>query len=309
MKVAVVGAAGGIGQTLSLTLTNHLPSHAELALYDISPVTPGIATDLNHIPSPIKVTGFGGNDPTPALEGADVVVISAGLPRKPGMTRADLFLKNAEILSHIAERIAHSCPKALVATITNPVNSIVPVVRKVLAQHGVYDPARVFGVTTLDVMRSQTFVGDARNIDPSTLRNLRVIGGHSGNTILPLLSQLNLDFSADECETLTNRIRNAGTEVVEAKAGGGSATLSMGQAAGQFCLSLVDGLAGKGGAEVCSYVDDGGQYAGYFALPVVLGPNGIAEIKPIGPMSDYEQEQFEQLLPTLKDDIAQSDKL
>ncbi|MCE1796247.1 malate dehydrogenase, partial [Enterobacter hormaechei] len=83
MKVAVLGAAGGIGQALALLLKTQLPSGSELSLYDIAPVTPGVAADLSHIPTAVNVTGFAGEDATPALVGADVVLISAGVARKP----------------------------------------------------------------------------------------------------------------------------------------------------------------------------------------------------------------------------------
>lgn len=72
MKVAVIGAAGGIGQALALLLKNRLPAGSDLALYDIAPVTPGVAADLSHIPTPVTIKGYAGEDPTPALEGADV---------------------------------------------------------------------------------------------------------------------------------------------------------------------------------------------------------------------------------------------
>ena len=91
MKVAVLGAAGGIGQALALLLKTQLPNGTELSLYDIAPVTPGVAADLSHIPTAVKVSGFAGEDPSPALVNADIVLISAGVARKPGMDRSDLF--------------------------------------------------------------------------------------------------------------------------------------------------------------------------------------------------------------------------
>ncbi|KAJ1547273.1 malate DEHYDROGENASE, NAD-dependent, partial [Cladochytrium tenue] len=96
VKVAVLGAAGGIGQPLSLLLkANPLVSH--LSLYDIVN-TPGVAADLSHINTPSKVTGHKGPEQlAEALTGASIVVIPAGVPRKPGMTRDDLFNINAGI--------------------------------------------------------------------------------------------------------------------------------------------------------------------------------------------------------------------
>lgn len=307
MKVAVLGAAGGIGQALSLMLKNRLPAHSHLALYDIAPMTPGVAADLSHIPTYVDIVGFAGDDPSPALVDADVVMISAGVARKPGMDRADLFHINANIIRGITEKIARVCPNACIGIITNPVNSMVPVAKAVLEENGVYQPSRLFGVTTLDVTRAKTFVGQLKGVDPTALR-IKVIGGHSGVTILPVLSQLGIDFTEGEVEHLTDRIRNAGTEVVEAKAGAGSATLSMGQAAGAFCLKLVDALLGKPGVDLCAYVDDGGQYAGFFALPIELGTSGIKKILPIGQLSEYEQTQMDNMLDILRQEIAQAEQ-
>lgn len=113
MKVAVLGAAGGIGQALALLLKTQLPSGSELSLYDIAPVTPGVAVDLSHIPTDVKIKGFSGEDATPALEGADVVLISAGVARKPGMDRSDLFNVNAGIVKKPGAADCQNLPTGL----------------------------------------------------------------------------------------------------------------------------------------------------------------------------------------------------
>ncbi|HGJ5859800.1 MAG TPA: malate dehydrogenase [Arsenophonus nasoniae] len=303
MKLAILGAAGGIGQALALLLKNQLPSGSELSLYDIAPVTPGVAKDLSHIPTDVKVIGFAGEDPTPALDGADVVLISAGVARKPGMDRSDLFNINAGIVRNLIEKVAHSCPKALIGIITNPVNTTVPIAAEVLKKAGVYDRNRLFGVTTLDIIRSNTFVAELKGKKPQEIE-VTVIGGHSGVTILPLLSQIpTVNFTEQEAEELTKRIQNAGTEVVEAKAGGGSATLSMGQAAARFGLSLIQALNGKENIIECAYVESDGEYARFFAQPIRLGKNGIEERLPINIMNTHEKNKLENMLETLNKDI------
>ncbi|QIR07009.1 malate dehydrogenase [Salinivibrio costicola] len=303
MKVAVIGAAGGIGQALALLLKNNLPAGSDLALYDIAPVTPGVAVDLSHIPTPVSIKGYSGEDPTPALEGADVVLISAGVARKPGMDRSDLFNVNAGIVKSLAEKIADVCPKACVGIITNPVNTTVAIAADVLKAKGVYDKNKLFGVTTLDVIRSETFIGELKGMDPREV-SIPVIGGHSGVTILPLLSQVKgVSFTDEEVAALTPRIQNAGTEVVEAKAGGGSATLSMGQAACRFGLSLVRALQGESNVVECAYVEGDGQHARFFAQPVRLGKNGVEEILSIGELSAFEQKAMDDMLDTLRKDI------
>mgnify|MGYP002130727926 CR=1 FL=1 len=81
MKVAILGAAGGIGQSLSLLLKTHLPPGFTLSLYDIAPMIPGVAVDLSHIPTDVLVKGFSGEVPTPALEGADVATLRETLDK------------------------------------------------------------------------------------------------------------------------------------------------------------------------------------------------------------------------------------
>ncbi|MDP8078580.1 malate dehydrogenase [Phocoenobacter skyensis] len=310
MKITVLGAAGGIGQALALLLKLQLPEGSELALYDIAPVTPGVAVDISHIPTAVKVKGFCGEDPTEALQGANVVLISAGVARKPGMDRADLFNINAGIIRNLAEHVAKTCPTACVGIITNPVNTTVAIAAEVLKKAGVYDKRKLFGVTELDVIRSETFIAELKNRDVDTVK-VPVIGGHSGVTILPLLSQATtleekISFTSEEVEQLTKRIQNAGTEVVEAKAGGGSATLSMAQAATRFALSLVKGLSGQSTLDY-AYVEGDGEYARFFAQPVCLGRDGVEELLPIGNLSEFEKAALDSMLDTLNGDIKKGE--
>ena len=229
--MAVLGAAGGIGQSLSLLLKMN-PLITSLSLYDLRG-TAGVAADLSHTNTACSVEGFEGPENlAAALTGCDLVIIPAGVPRKPGMSRDDLFSINAGIVKDLCVAVSENCPDALVNIISNPVNSTVPIAAEVFKAAGTYDPKKVFGVTTLDVVRSNTFVAEAQGLDVNDV-DVPVVGGHAGITILPLLSQAypSVEFSADELEKLTVRIQNAGTEVVEAKAGAGSATLSMAYAA------------------------------------------------------------------------------
>ena len=303
MKVAVLGAAGGIGQALSLLLKTQLPAGSELSLYDVAPVVPGVAVDLSHIPTDVKVAGFGADDLGKALTGCDIVLIPAGVPRKPGMDRSDLFNINAGIVKNLIEACADNCPSACIGIITNPVNTTVAIAAETLKAKGVYDKNKLFGVTTLDVIRSETFIAELKGMSTADV-HVPVIGGHSGTTILPLLSQVKgVTFTDEEIAALTPRIQNAGTEVVEAKAGGGSATLSMGQAAARFCLSLVSAMQGKEVVEYTYVQVDGSKDAAFFAHPVRLGKNGVEEILPYGELSAFEQKAKEDMLDGLRNDI------
>lgn len=302
--VAVLGAAGGIGQPLSLLLMQN-PNVAELRLYDVVN-TPGVAADLSHMDTGVRVRSFVKQESlSDALRGCHLVVIPAGVPRKPGMTRDDLFNINAGIVRSLCEAIAHACPHAWVNIISNPVNSTVPIAHEVFRSRGVDNAARVFGVTTLDVVRANTFFAEAIRADPNQVA-VPVIGGHAGKTILPLFSQARPSpwgLAPADLEALTVRTQNAGTEVVEAKAGAGSATLSMAYAAARFAGSCLRAMAGEPGVTECAFVKSGlAPPLPFFASPLRLGPAGVSEFLPLGKLSDYERRSLEDM----KEELAQS---
>lgn len=240
----------------------------------------------------------------PSISDADVVIIPAGVPRKPGMTRDDLFNTNASIVRDLAAACAKACPKALIGIISNPVNSTVPIACETLAKAGVLDPKRIFGVSTLDVVRSNAFIGEAAGVDPQQV-HIPVIGGHSGVTIMPLFSQCKpaVNFSADKIKALTERIQEAGTEVVKAKAGAGSATLSMAYAGARFAISLIRAMRGEQNIIECAYVRSDITEAKYFATPLVLGKNGIEKNLGLGKLNAFEQELLAKAIPELKKNI------
>lgn len=267
--------------------------------------TPGVAADLSHIPTGVKVTGHVGEDQlAAALQGVNVAVIPAGVPRKPGMTRDDLFNTNATIVYKLASALAKHAPEAHVLIISNPVNSTVPIVVETFKKHGITNTKRIFGVTTLDVLRANTFIAEAKGLDPAKT-DVTVIGGHAGTTILPLFSQLSgVKLSAEETDKLTTRVQFGGDEVVKAKAGTGSATLSMAVAAYRFTHSLIRGIHGEKVTE-CAYVPNSTVAPGvsYFASRVELGAEGAVKIHGIGQLSAFEQQKYKEMLPELQKNI------
>jgi len=304
-KVSVLGAAGGIGQPLSLLLKLN-PKVSELSCYDVAPVTPGVAADLSHCSTNSKCVGYTGDDLKKSLDGCQVVVIPAGVPRKPGMTRDDLFNTNAGIVKNLVDAAAQACPKACLLIISNPVNSTVPIASEVLKARGVYDPKKLFGVTTLDVVRANTFIGELGNVDPTKMR-VPVIGGHAGTTIVPLLSQAEpqVKMTDEVRDAVTNRIMFGGDEVVKAKAGGGSATLSMAYAGALFADCVMRALDGEKGVKECTFVESTVTDAKFFSSPVTLGKDGVDTIHDYGTVNDYEKKLVADMLPDL---IAQADK-
>lgn len=304
--VAVLGAAGGIGQPLAAFVKAN-PRVSELRLYDVAPVVRGVGVDVSHINTRAKVSAYVGEDELDAcLRGCDLVVVPAGVPRKPGMSRDDLFGVNAGIVRTLCEAIARTCPNALVNIISNPVNSTVPIAAEIFKRRNCYDKRRLMGVTHLDVMRARTFVAEAKGFDDPTLVDVPVIGGHAGATILPLLSQTTprCSFTDEEAEALTKRIQNGGTEVVDAKGGAGSATLSMAAAAAEFADACLRGLSGESGIWACAYVEsDVTPRAKFFASKVLLGKTGVERVSGTGAMSAFEKRAMEEMLPELEASI------
>jgi len=299
-KVTVIGAGGGIGQPLSLLLK--LKGIGNLSLYDVNPATPGIALDVSHCDIGGTVNGYSGPDVGKALSGADVVVVPAGVPRKPGMTRDDLFNTNAGIVAGIVRDFAKHCPKAALLIISNPVNSTVPIAAEILKQAGVYNPKKLFGVTTLDIIRANQIIAEHMKTDVAKT-NVTVIGGHAGITILPLLSQIKgAKFTAKEKEDLTRKIAFAGDDVVAAKGGSGSATLSMAYGGALCAEKVLQGLDGKT-STFCSYVASNITKVPYFASRVDVGKDGIEKIHPIGDIDDFEKHRLEKLYSELEASI------
>ncbi len=296
VKVTVLGAAGGIGQSLSLLLRLN-KNVTELSLFDIVNAN-GVATDLSHIPTEQIIHGFvpksrkDVSQLRAALKGADIVVIPAGVPRKPGMTRNDLFKINSSIVRGLVHQAGVVCPDAFICVISNPVNSTVPIAVEELKSLGVYNPAKVFGVTTLDNLRLEEFLSTAikeatgKIVDPADLRgDVISIGGHSGTTIVPILNAWARNLSSEKYDALLHRVQYGGDEVVKAKQGRGSATLSMATAGYRFVSSLSAALReGKTVQEVAfvnfaqlpgSVPDSVKAHVEYLSLPFSLNAQGV----------------------------------
>ncbi|KAH8596024.1 lactate/malate dehydrogenase [Bisporella sp. PMI_857] len=308
-KVTVLGAAGGIGQPLSLLLKLN-PRVTDLALYDIR-LAPGVAADISHINTKSKVTGYeaGPTGLAGALKDAEIVLIPAGVPRKPGMSRDDLFNTNASIVRDLAKAAAESAPNANILVISNPVNSTVPIVAEVFKKAGVYNPKRLFGVTTLDVVRASRFVSEIKNTDPAD-ENIVVVGGHSGVTIVPLFSQSSHPDLVGNA-ALLKRVQFGGDEVVAAKDGAGSATLSMAMAGARFAESLLKAAQGQKGVIEPTFVDSPlykDQGVDFFASKVELGPEGVKEIHSVGNVDAAEQTLLDAALADLKKNIEKGVK-
>ncbi|KAF3275258.1 Malate dehydrogenase, cytoplasmic, variant 2 [Orbilia oligospora] len=268
----------------------------------------GVAADISHVNTNSVVKGYapGEESLAEALKGAEVVLIPAGVPRKPGMSRDDLFNTNASIVRDLADATAKANPTAKLCIIANPVNSTVPICAEVYKRHNVYNPKTLFGVTTLDVVRASRFISELKSTNPSDER-VTVVGGHSGVTIVPLLSQSNHpEISGEVRDALVNRIQFGGDEVVKAKDGAGSATLSMALAGFRMAESLLRAKDGETGVVEPTFVESPlfkDQGVDFFASNVELGPDGVKEIRGVGDINAYEKDLIDACLKDLKKNI------
>merc|ERR1712241_938980 len=221
------------------------------------------------------------------------VLVPAGMPRKPGMTRADLLGINAGIAKNIVEACAKHCPNAVLGLIVNPVNSVVPAMCELYKKAGL-DPKKICGVTSLEATGQ-----GLESID------VPVVGGHAGVTILPLFSQVPAmkGMPAEKVTAMDKHVQDAGTDVVNAKGGKGSATLSMAYAGAKFGNAVLCGLAGVETTE-CAYVArEAGDELPYLASKVTFGKGGVQRVHAIGNLNAHEQTRWKECIGALKDEI------
>jgi malate dehydrogenase len=168
----------------------------------------------------------------------------------------------------------------------------------------------MFGVTTLDVVRASRFISQVKGTDPAN-ENITVVGGHSGATIVPLLSQSGYELSGEQLDQYVHRVQFGGDEVVQAKGGAGSATLSMAMAGARFTESLLKAAQGQKNVIEPTFVDSPlykDQGVEYFASNVELGPNGVEKIHPVGKITGHEQKLLDVCLKDLKGNIEKGVK-
>jgi malate dehydrogenase len=214
-KVTVVGA-GNVGATCAQELARR--DYADVVLVDIKPNFPqGKALDINQAASVLgyepNMVGSNGYEET---SGSDVVVITAGLPRKPGMSRDDLVKTNAGIVRSVAEQIARVAPKSILVVVSNPLDVMCYVAMKASG----FPRERVLGMAgVLDTARYRTFLAQELDVSVEDIQAM-VLGGH-GDTMVPLVSYTTVSgipvsqlMDEAKLEAIVTRTRNGGAEIV-----------------------------------------------------------------------------------------------
>ncbi|KAF2895272.1 hypothetical protein ILUMI_10898 [Ignelater luminosus] len=308
LKVTVCGGAGRVAKLVCLLLKQS-PLIDELCVYDVAD-TVRFAKELAHVDTGCKVSAYTGKEYVKkALQNSKIVVILASSPKTAFLSYSAMFDPNALIMQELIEQFSYFCPKALLAIATNPVNSMVPLASEVLKAHGVYNPNTVFGITTTDVVRANSFAAEVQGLEPECVF-VPVIGGHSDNTIIPVLSHAKPcnDFTNAELEKITLGVQSAHRDMIKAKFKE-SANLSCAFAISRFTLSLVKALRRKSDIIECAYVKSN-VHPGtkYLATPLRLGPAGIQKNLGLPELSEYERCLLENAVPLIADDVIKGER-
>lgn len=283
-KVTVVGA-GFYGSTTAQRLAEY-DIFDTVVLTDIVEGKPeGLALDMNQS-RPIEgfetrvvgVTTGPNGEGYEAIEGSDIVIITAGMPRKPGMSRMDLLEVNAKIVRTVSENVAKYAPNAVVIVVSNPLDEMTQ-----LAQIATQFPRnRVMGQAgMLDTARFTHFVAEALNVPVRSVRTL-TLGSH-GDTMVPVPSKCTVDgkpltelLPADKIEELVERTRNGGAEVVSLLKTG-SAYYAPSAAAARMAKAVAEDAGVV--MPVCAWVD--GQYGisgVYLGVEAEIGATGVKRV-------------------------------
>ena len=300
-KVTVVGA-GNVGATVAQEVARR--DYADVVLVDIKEGLPqGKALDLNEA-GPVlgyepAIVGSNGYEET---AGSDVVVITAGLPRKPGMSRDDLVTTNEQIVGSVTEQAVAQSPDAILVVVSNPLDAMCHVAKDASG----WPRERVFGMAgILDTARFRTFVAWETGSSAKDVAAM-VLGGH-GDQMVPVVSATNVGgiplrrlLSDDRIEAIVERTRKGGGEVVNLL--GTSAWYAPGAAVAEMvdaimldqkrvlpCTALLEGEYGIDGL--------------YMGVPVKLGASGVEEIVELE-LSDEERAELEKSADAVRDVVG-----
>jgi len=276
-KIALVGA-GNIGGTLALLAA--AKQLGDIILFDVVEGLPqGKALDISHaVPILGSSVSVRGTNDYKDLAGADVCIITAGLARKPGMSRDDLIGKNSQIMTQVAHGIRDNAPDSFVVVVSNPLDAMVTLCQRETG----FPHNKVVGMAgVLDSVRYRAFLAEETGLSPVSI-NAFVLGGH-GDDMVPVRSYTTAQgipisklVSAEKLDAIEKRVRCAGGEVV-ALLKTGSAFCSPAAAALEMTESYL--LDQKKVLPCAAFLNGEYGHTGiYMGVPVVIGKNGVERV-------------------------------
>jgi malate dehydrogenase len=276
-KVTVVGA-GNVGATVANVLA-HQNVAKEIVLLDLmGDMAKGKALDTwQQAPIDEYSTRIVGTGDYAVTAGSDIAVITAGVPRKPGMSRDDLISTNAKIVSSVTKSLLQYSPEAIIIVVSNPLDVMTYAAHEVSG----HPAAKVIGMAgVLDTARYRAFLAEALDVSPRDIQAM-LLGGH-GDTMVPLPRYTTVSgipvtemIDADKLDAIVDRTKKGGGELVQLM--GTSAWYAPGAAAAQMVASILRDE--KRIFPCCIKLE--GQYGlkdVYLGVPVKLGKNGVEEV-------------------------------
>lgn len=305
-KITIVGA-GNVGATTAhLTAMENL---ADIVLIDIvEGLAQGKALDLAEAAPlsrhDVRITG---TTDWKSAEQSDIVIITSGLPRKPGMSREDLLAKNVDIVKSVTRQIVRYCPKSFIIVVCNPLDAMVYTASKVSG----FEKRKVMGMAgELDCARFSYFISTELNISSRDIKPL-LMGGHGDDMVpLPRLTTvkdkpLTSLLSEEKIEALIERTRKGGIEIVNLL--GSSAYYSPAAGAVKMVKAILEDA--KSTVCCCAYCDKEYSAGGYYVgVPVVLGALGVEKIIELE-LNDTERTAFTESLSHVKQLAIKVDSL
>ena len=307
-KITVIGA-GNVGATCANVIA-HKDLAREVVLVDIKEgVAEGKALDIWQTSSindfNTRVTGVTSN--YLATKGSGVIVITSGIPRKPGMSRNDLIKTNAGIVKEVTEKAIRYSPDAIIIVVSNPLD----VMTYAAYQAANKDHKKVFGMAgILDTGRYKAFIAQALDVSPKDIHAM-LMGGH-GDSMVPLRRYTSVAgvpitelLNDDELDKIDERTRKGGGELVNLM--GTSAWYAPGAAAAMMVEAIVDDENRI--YPVCAYLN--GEYGLkdiYMGVPVKLGKNGIEEVIELQ-MNQREKEMVKESAKSIREVMGVLDKM
>ncbi|MCJ7553299.1 MAG: malate dehydrogenase, partial [Ignavibacteriaceae bacterium] len=292
---------------------------ADVVMYDIVEDLPqGKTLDIAEA---ARVDGFDvnvkGTNDYKDIEGSDIVIITAGLPRKPGMSRDDLLVTNAQIMKTVAENVKKFAPKSIVIVVSNPLDAMVTLFKKITG----FPENRVIGQAgILDSSRFSTFIAWELGVSVKDV-NAMVLGGH-GDTMVPIVRYANIngipvlgllekkynskEKAAEVMKAMVDRTKMAGGEVVKLLKTG-SAFYS--PAAASIAMAEAILYDEKRVLPVCAYLKGEFGVTGYYVgVPAVLGSNGVEKIIEFE-LNGEEQALLDNSVKAVKDLVVDMERL
>ncbi len=300
-KVAIIGA-GYVGSTLAYAMLIKGVA-SEIALVDINEEKAhGEALDLEHGLIHAPKTRFSYGDDYALCQGADVVLITAGVAQKPGETRLDLVKRNAAIFAGMVPRIAANAPDAVLVVVTNPVD----IVTELTLRYSGFPPERVFGTgTSLDTARLRQALGARLGIDPHNVHAF-VLGEHGDSEFVVWsratiagLTPAEQGLAPAELEEIGAGVRKAAYEIISRK---GATYYAIGLVAADIAEALIrdEQLLLPVSTRLENYYDEGGLC---LSVPCVLGRGGIVRRVQL-PLDDAEQAALHRSAGVLREVLA-----